>query len=134
MDTSLSVRVFEWRGELHVNVDRVGRVGDRKYAPRTRLATRSGPWDGEVTEEAFLLAAIMVLVDYVGDIAVLASILAAQPRPASPSGDHRGERVATGDTPSGPLPSQAVRPSVEHSASAASSDGLWPPGGTEPLF
>src|SRR4030095_14738116 len=39
VDTSVSIRVFEWRGALHLAVDLVGPVLGRRYAPHRRLAS-----------------------------------------------------------------------------------------------
>ena len=87
MDTRISVQVFEWQGDLHCNVDRIGRADLRKYAPRTRLASFTTHEDGEVGEQAAMTWAIMRLVDHLA-ISVDHSRAAG---PASPSGDRRGD-------------------------------------------
>ena len=67
MDTSISVRVFEWRGELNCTVDRVGNTDHRKHAPRTRLASFStSAFEGNSEVDAVLwataeIAGLMIL-------------------------------------------------------------------------
>jgi hypothetical protein len=134
VDSQISVLVSEWRGELLILVDRVGRSGHRRYAPRTRLATFRARAVREVSEDEACLWLLEQLTLWVN---------AGCPRtrrgaaPASPVGDHRGQRAIgapTGAEGRTPLPSKTVRPPEEGSGAAGVSDGLKPNGAQPPLF
>lgn len=48
MSDSLTVRVFEWQGRVHVTFDRVEPTPDRRVAHRTRVWSRSWTTNGPV--------------------------------------------------------------------------------------
>ena len=128
MDTSITVQVFDWRGELWLTVDRLHRHGGRRYAPRDRLATFHVDALRDVSEDEALLWLHEQLAAWVA---------AGCPRrrwtdrvavSAPPGGGHGGRRVATATRPGKPLPSKTAPPPLEGSGAAGVSDGLKPPG------
>jgi hypothetical protein len=88
MDTSISIRLFEWRGDVHCTVDRVGRADHRRYAPRTRVAEFSTRMPEGTPEQTIAAWAILSLADRIGLICTLRP----EAGSASPEGDHRGEQ------------------------------------------
>jgi hypothetical protein len=134
MDTSISVRVFEWRGELHLVVDRIYSAGHRRNAPRVRVAAFHGEalpslLPAEAMEWAVHQMNLWMNAGFPTEGGVAVS--------ASPSGDHRGDR-ASGAPPCADrglaLPSQTEPPSLEGRDGEAVSDGLKPLGTQPSLF
>ena len=128
MDSQISVRVFDWRGEIWLAIDRVGRAPDRRYAPRTRLATFHAQPLRDVPESVAFLWLLEQLTAWVN---------AGCPSPSRAARSGAPQRGATGgETHGAPfgqaaenrLPSQTRPSAVKHSASVASTDGLTPPG------
>lgn len=87
MDTAVSIRVFEWRGDLHLAIDRIGGTPDRRYAHRDRMASFSIQCPEDVLEEEVISWAIAQLE--VWERAGLPHGHAVAPAP--PEGGHRGE-------------------------------------------
>jgi hypothetical protein len=134
MDSSVTVQVFDWRGEIWLTVDRVGRVDHRRHAHRDRLATFHAQPVRDVPEDCALLWMLEQLTAWVN---------AGCPRPSAqrargPLGGASGGTRANGAPPTPTadpaLQSQTVPTPLVASASEASSDGLWPEGRTDPLF
>jgi hypothetical protein len=134
MDSILSIRVFEWRDVLWGSIDRVGSSDHRKHAPRTRVATWRLPTVPGVSEELAFLWLLDCLNDWVKDGCPDRRWTDREAVPASPSGDHRGARVAADDTPNEPLPSKTEPPADKKAGAVGVSDGLWPEGLTPHLF
>jgi hypothetical protein len=109
MDTSLSVRVFEWKGDLHCTVDRIGRTDHRRHAHRDRLASFTTKCDPTIGEIPAMTWAVMRLVDHLA-ISVEHSRAAG---PASPVGDDRGQHAER-------------RASVQEALDDATLQTFWP--------
>jgi hypothetical protein len=128
MDSSISVRVFEWRGELHCVIDRIGATSGRRHAPRARVASFHGEalpalLPAEAMEWAIHQLTLWMNAGFApdGGVAVSAPLEGPQggsPRSGAPTGQERAGR----------LPSQAVSPSVEGCGAVGVSDGLSPAG------
>lgn len=134
MDTSISVRVFEWRGELWLAVDRVHSAAHRRYAPRDRLASFHVRPMREVSEPVACLWLLEQLTLWVNAGCPNARREAA---PASPVGDRRGHRAIGAPrraSAESALPSQTEPPSLEARDGEAVSDGLKPLGTQPSLF
>lgn len=128
MDTSISVRVFEWRGELHATVDRVGRSDHRKYAHRDRLASFSETVEGQVDEVDAMLWATAQIAGLLLVSMSEAERSEAPAPPGGPQGDVRSTRAyVTPHLRSATTRNAAQTPNGE-STGAAGSDGLRPPG------
>lgn len=134
MDSRISVTVFDWKGELYVGVDRIGRASDRRHAPRTRLATWHATLpESDVSEEVALLYMWMRLNEWITAGAPLMS----EAITASPWGDRRGEAldgVSASALAATALPSQTEPPPVERRQPVGLSDGLSPEGSQPPLW
>jgi len=134
MDTTLSIRVFEWRGALHLVIDRIHPAPRRRFAQRDRLAGFSAAPVQPVPEDVAALWALEQITAWVNAGCPYALRVAGS---APPSGGSRGARAngaPTGNRPHPVLPSQTAPSPVEHRTSAASSlDGLNPPGFTPEL-
>jgi hypothetical protein len=133
MDTSISVRMFEWRGDVWISVDRVGRAGHRKHAPRTPLVSIHSSSDTPICEDVALLWLQGCLTEWVA------------------AGCPRGHREAVSAPPQGAtgvvsrtgvppqldrskaLPSQTEPAPVEHRGSEATSDP-WVDGTFQPAL
>ena len=134
MDAQIVARVFEWRGEIYVAVDRVGRASDRRYAPRHRVATwtattKAAPTEAEATEYM-----ILILQQWLADGLPRGLHVPRQRRPGAPGGGGGDGRVATPDTP---IQASTITNGAEVANSSAprrGSDGLQPPGVQEALF
>lgn len=134
MDSSLSIRVFEWRSELHCTVDRVGRSDHRKYAPRTRLAGFTLPLETEPSEVDACLWALLKICDLLG----VSMDQATESPSASPGGDRRGRLAARRASSTSPLYDATVKnahpPLCPSVGEAVSVDGLKPQGATPTLW
>jgi hypothetical protein len=134
MDTSISVRVFEWRGELHLVVDRIYPSGHRRYAPRVRVAAFHGEalpalLPAEAMEWAVHQMTLWMNAGFPteGGVAVSAPLEGPQggsPRSGAPHTTEAGSA----------LPSQTEPPSLEGRGGVAVSDGLRPLGTQPSLF
>lgn len=128
MDSSLSIRVFSWRGDVHCTVDRVGRSDHRKYAPHTRLVSfTSEGWTDTNEADCFLWA--------LTQLASLAIVQMASPPPGGvgiPSGDHRGGLPSPGVSATNGSEIATIKNAtptpIYLAAASAVSDGLQPPG------
>src|SRR4030095_11408640 len=127
VDTSVSIRVFEWRGALHLAVDLVGPVLGRRYAPHRRLASFTvaslpGLQPPEATEWAIAQLTLWLNAGMPTDGRAAA--------PASPGGDRRGDRASGAPTctvRAAALPSQAAPPPLEDRGAAGVSIQLENP-------
>lgn len=128
MDTSISLRLFNWRGDIWLTVDRIGCSDHRKHAPRERLATFHTWCLPEVSEENALLWMYIQLNAWVGDGCPDARREAATVSPGGgTTGGESAARVAR-QAPEIALPSQTEPPNVERCDGVAVSDGLLPEG------
>jgi hypothetical protein len=134
MDTSISVRVFEWRGEIGMGVDRVGRAGHRKYAPHTRLATFSATAVPDLCEETLLLWMHERLTEWIGQGCPPCWREAPPASPQGTTGVVSRTGAPSGREPARSLPSQTEPPPLEHRGAVGVSDGLKPDGFTPPLW
>lgn len=128
MDSSISVRVFDWKGDIWLAVDRIGSADHRKHAHRDRLATFRETPVHDVSEDVALLWMLEQLQLWVNAGAPFAWSEA----PSAPPGGGRRGRPEAWACPrregEDPLRSETQPPPLEDRASEASSDGLWPPG------
>lgn len=134
MDAQIVARVFEWRGEIYVAVDRVGRASDRRYAPRHRVATwtattKAAPTEAEATEYM-----IVILQQWLADGLPRGLHVPRQRRPGALEGGGGDGRVATGDTPERASTISDGAQVANSAAARRASDGLTPPGVQEALF
>jgi hypothetical protein len=128
MDTTVSIRVFEWRGALHVIVDRIWPAPDRRYAPHARVVSFTtdslpGLREDEATEWALTQMTLWMNAGWPTDGRVAV--------PAPPRGGHRGERANGAPTCTdgvAALPSQTQPAAVVDSDAGGVSDGLQPAG------
>lgn len=134
MDTSITVHVFDWRGDLWLAVDRVGRHAGRRYAPRTRLASVHAQPMREVSEDEALLWMLDVLTLWVNAGAPTSQRADAQ-RPRRPQVGATGDGAPTCAWGAVTLPSENLPPPpmAERRAERVS-DGLVPEGITDHLF
>lgn len=134
MDTSVVAYLFNWRGDLYLQVERVHRSAGRRYAPRDRMATWHAQAPLRLQEDEALEWFVACMTQWLNAGLPKHAWHEREALPASPSGDHRGVRVATGSRPSNALPSIAAEIPSGQSGAVGVSDGLTPPGVTDPLF
>ena len=134
MDSSLSVRVFDWRGDIYLVVDRIHSAPRRKYAARDRLATFHATPVRDVPEDVACLWMLEQLTLWVNAGCPYTRHASAT---GAPLGGPQGARAP--GAPSGPRPAPSLRsktepPPLEDSGAVGVSDGLAPPGVQPPLF
>jgi hypothetical protein len=128
MDTRIIATVFEWRGEIYVSVDRVGRASDRRYAPRHRIATWTATTRANPSEAQAAEYMITILGQWLAEGMPRGLHVPRQGLPGAPGGGGGDRRVATGKPASRALQSQEPPSRLIGSDAVGVSDGLQPPG------
>lgn len=134
MDTSVVAYLFSWKGDLYFQVERVHRSAGRRYAPRDRLATWHAKAPLRLQEDEALEWMTACVAQWLAAGLPKHAWHESEALSAPPSGGHGGVRVATGSRPSNALPSIAAETPRGQSGAVGVSDGLTPPGVTDPLF
>jgi hypothetical protein len=134
MDTSISVQVFDWRGELWLAIDRVGRVAGRRYAPRARLATFHALPLRDVSEDEACLWMYDVVTSWVNQGCPRVHLTSAERSRLPLEGDTGGRRAYEPSGPSDATLKEAADPPRDQRRAERVSGGLSPEGHTPPMF
>lgn len=134
MDYSITVQVFDWRGDLWLSVDRVGRVAGKRFAPRERLASFHTDAMHDVSPDEALLWMHEQLAAWVNAGCPRRSWTDAK-RPRRPLEGAMGVGAPTGHQGLVTLPSEnSTPPPREERRAERDSDGLKPPGVQQTLW